>query len=232
MQNERETDKGLSTNIDGYVIMSTPNGTAHLPNCNDCRTVNVHSRQGCDQNVHEMVEVLCAHTDSYSSKCPSDSTTRLLNSVDRKPINEDPLADSRQGCDQNVHEMDEVVSTDADSCSQKCTSKSTAWRLDSDDHTPAIANNGRQFPCVVCNKLVHVYRMKRHVRTHTDDRPYCCDVCGRRFLESRHLVEHARTHSGDRPFACYVCSQQFGRAGNQRCSSYKNNSDVMKFEFN
>ena len=114
----------------------------------------------------------------------------------------------------------------------RTTSKSTAWLLDSKDCTRAITNSARRFPCVVCNKSIQVYRMKRHMRTHADDRPYSCDICGRRFLESRHLVEHARTHSGDRPFACYVCSQQFGRAGNQWCSSFKNNGDVTKFKFN
>lgn len=119
IQNVHETGKGLSTYIDGYVNMSTPNGTALLPKCTDHhRTVNVRSRRGCGQNVHEMVDVLYTHTDSYGNKCPSDGTTRLLNSDDRKPINEEPLVDSRHGCDQSVLDMDEVISTNTDSYSQ------------------------------------------------------------------------------------------------------------------
>ena len=212
-QTVRETAKVFSADVDSYVGMSASNSTSHLPECNDHRLINddptADSRQGRDHNVHEIDEVLSANIDSDVSVSTSNITSHLPECNDSRLINVD-----RQGCDQNVREIDEVLCTNTDSYSKNCTSNSITRLLNCDDRMPAVTDDGRRFPCVLCNKLIHVYRLTRHMRTHTGDRPYCCDVCGRRFLESRHLVEHARTHSGDRPFACYVCSQQFGRAGN------------------
>ncbi|KAF7590092.1 hypothetical protein BBP40_003248 [Aspergillus hancockii] len=38
-----------------------------------------------------------------------------------------------------------------------------------------------------------------------------CDVCYRRFTRSEHLVRHRRTHTKERPFACDDCGRRFPR---------------------
>ena len=66
----------------------------------------------------------------------------------------------------------------------------------------AISADGkvRAFVCPLfsCGRLFkRMEHLKRHLRTHTMERPYSCTMCTKRFSRSDNLTQHLRTH--DRP---------------------------------
>jgi len=50
-------------------------------------------------------------------------------------------------------------------------------------------------PIPMCGRLFkRLEHLKRHVRTHTQERPYLCNLCNKAFSRSDNLAQHRRTH--------------------------------------
>ncbi|XP_014002382.1 zinc finger protein 281 isoform X1 [Salmo salar] len=78
-----------------------------------------------------------------------------------------------------------------------------------DDHDSLVQKN---FICEHCyGAFRSSYHLKRHILTHTGEKPFACDVCDMRFIQRYHLDRHKRVHSGEKPYQCDRCNQNFSR---------------------
>ena len=47
--------------------------------------------------------------------------------------------------------------------------------------------------------------MARHQRSHSNLKPYKCDVCHQEYADRKRLRDHMLKHQGVNPFSCQIC---------------------------
>ena len=68
----------------------------------------------------------------------------------------------------------------------------------------------RPYPCDTCGKAFPtVTNLNKHKKIHTRDKPFVCELCEAAFTHRCVLKVHMRTHTGEKPYKCDLCDKSF-----------------------
>lgn len=66
--------------------------------------------------------------------------------------------------------------------------------------------------CSYCDYKTGVStNLKRHMLSHTNDKPFPCPFCSYRATQKLHLQSHILTHTGEKPYHCTYCDHKTTR---------------------
>ena len=82
----------------------------------------------------------------------------------------------------------------------------------SDDTKVSPKSSSKKHFCTLCPKsFVRPAELSRHVRTHTNERPFACPVCKEKFKRNDHLKSHLSKHTQKKEHKCQVCEYETNR---------------------
>lgn len=84
------------------------------------------------------------------------------------------------------------------------------FTLETPNDFNVIAASCNSNVCFFCDKtFTNVYNCRRHIRTHSGEKPFECKVCGKKFSRQSTLNAHEKVHTGNQLFKCETCGQAF-----------------------
>eukprot|EP01084_Bolivina_argentea_P275585 470026_1 len=80
-----------------------------------------------------------------------------------------------------------------------------------DNCLPTTTHYPATFPCEYCTYVgKNNSALENHIRTHTNQRPFVCDICNDRFTVKCNLTSHIHNkHENKRQYQCHHCSRSF-----------------------
>ena len=139
----------------------------------------------------------------------SEETSQIVNTV---------VNDDNESCDSNgdaFSQSDDLKKEDSENSTKVKKSKDyfpDGKPVDNSDQYMKISGEGfqKRFTCKICDKVSGSKAdLKKHIRTHTGERPFKCETCGATFVQITALRFHQTRHTGKKPFICDICNKMF-----------------------
>lgn len=70
-------------------------------------------------------------------------------------------------------------------------------------------NKLKKTSCHICGRMVTETNLRKHLITHTDDRPFMCTICNKSFKYPETLAAHILIHKDEKPYQCKYCDKKF-----------------------
>ncbi len=70
----------------------------------------------------------------------------------------------------------------------------------------------RPFACTLCDKtFTRKLNLQNHIACHTNEKPYKCDQCGMSYAIKYNFQRHVALHDNPKPFACDMCDKRYSQ---------------------